>query len=70
MKNDKFTQLLGIEIVDASPGYALVEIKIEDKHKNGINIEQGSAIVTFADYAFAVASNASCSFLGTVNFHS
>ena len=69
VKNDKFTQLLGIEIVDASPGYALVEMKIEDKHKNGINIVQGSAIVTFADYAYAVASNASSLALATVNFH-
>ena len=36
VKNDRFAQLLGIEIVEASPGYALVEMKIEDKHKNGI----------------------------------
>ena len=58
VKNDRFAQLLGIEIVDASPGYALVEMKIEDKHKNGINIVQGGAIFTLADYAFAIASNA------------
>lgn len=58
VKNDKFAQLLGIEIVEASPGYALVEMKIEDKHKNGINIVQGGAIFTLADYAFAIASNA------------
>ena len=58
LKNDRFAQLLGIEIVDASPGYALVEMKIEDKHKNGINIVQGGAIFTLADYAFAIASNA------------
>ena len=58
VKNDKFAQLLGIEIVEASPGYALVEMKIEEKHKNGINIVQGGAIFTLADYAFAIASNA------------
>ena len=58
VKNDRFAQLLGIEIVEASPGYALVEMKIEDKHKNGINIVQGGAIFTLADYAFAIASNA------------
>ena len=58
VKNDKFAQLLGIEILDASPGYALVEMKIEDKHKNGINIVQGGAIFTLADYAFAIACNA------------
>ena len=58
VKNDRFAQLLGIEIVDASPGYAFVEMKIKDKHKNGINIVQGGAIFTLADYAFAIASNA------------
>ncbi|MEI7789425.1 MAG: PaaI family thioesterase [Chlorobiaceae bacterium] len=58
VKNDQFAQLLGIEIVDVSPGYALVEMKIEEKHKNGINIVQGGAIFTLADYAFAIACNA------------
>ena len=58
VKNDKFAQLLGIEILEASPGYALVKMKIEDKHKNGINIVQGGAIFTLADYAFAIACNA------------
>ncbi|NTV25708.1 MAG: PaaI family thioesterase [Chlorobiaceae bacterium] len=58
VKNDRFAQLLGIEILEVSPGYALLELKIEDKHKNGINIVQGGAIFTLADYAFGVASNA------------
>ena len=58
VKNDKFAQLLGIEILEASPGYALVKMNIEDTHKNGINIVQGGAIFTLADYAFAIASNA------------
>lgn len=58
VRNDRFAQLLGIEILDVRPGYALVELKIEDKHKNGINIVQGGAIFTLADYAFAAASNA------------
>jgi acyl-CoA thioesterase len=58
VENDRFAQLLGIEIVRVHPGYALVEMKIEDKHLNGINIVQGGAIFTLADYAFAVASNA------------
>ncbi len=58
VKNDRFAHLLGIEIVEAYPGYALVELAIGEKHKNGINIVQGSVIFTLADYAFAVACNA------------
>ncbi len=67
VKNDRFAQLLGIEIVDAHPGYALVEMKIEDRHKNGIDTVQGGAIFTLADYAFAVASNADGSTTVAIN---
>ncbi|MBV5328963.1 MAG: PaaI family thioesterase [Chlorobium sp.] len=58
VKNDRFAQLLGIEIIEAYPGYALVELVIEEKHKNGKDIVQGGVIFTLADYAFAVACNA------------
>lgn len=57
VKNDRFAQLLGIEILDVKPGYARVQMKIEDKHLNGIDIVQGGVIFTLADYAFAVSSN-------------
>ncbi|NTV98582.1 MAG: PaaI family thioesterase [Chlorobiaceae bacterium] len=67
VKNDRFAQLLGIEIVEASPGYALVQMKIEEKHMNGINIVQGGAIFTLADYAFAVACNADGSTTVAIN---
>ncbi|HWR02183.1 MAG TPA: PaaI family thioesterase [Chlorobaculum sp.] len=67
VRNDRFAQLLGIEIVDVRPGYALVEMKIEDRHKNGINTVQGGAIFTLADYAFAAASNADGSTTVAIN---
>jgi acyl-CoA thioesterase len=67
VENDRFAQLLGIEIVDAAPGYALVEMKIGEKHLNGIDTVQGGAIFTLADYAFAVASNADGSTTVAVN---
>jgi acyl-CoA thioesterase len=67
VKNDRFAQLLGIEILDVHPGYALVEMKIEDKHMNGINTVQGGAIFTLADYAFAAASNADGSTTVAIN---
>ncbi|NLM10548.1 MAG: PaaI family thioesterase [Clostridiaceae bacterium] len=55
--NDRFAKLIGARIVKAEPGYAVVEMKVSDKHMNGLNMVQGGAIFTLADYAFAVASN-------------
>ncbi|NTW52556.1 MAG: PaaI family thioesterase [Chlorobiaceae bacterium] len=67
VKDDRFARLLGIEILDVQPGYALVGMKIEDRHRNGINTVQGGAIFTLADYAFAVASNADGSTTVAIN---
>ncbi|MDD2556416.1 MAG: PaaI family thioesterase [Syntrophaceticus sp.] len=58
MKNDRFAALAGIELVKVEPGYALAKMNIEEKHLNGVNIVQGGATFTLADYAFAAASNA------------
>ncbi len=58
VRDDQFARLLGIEIVEAAPGHAVVELHVGEKHLNGIGIVQGGVIFTLADYAFAVASNA------------
>ena len=58
LKNDRFAALAGIELVKVEPGYALAKMKIEDKHLNALNIVQGGATFTLADFAFAAASNA------------
>lgn len=55
--NDRFAKFIGACIVKAEPGYAVVEMKINDNHMNGLNMVQGGAIFTLADYAFAAASN-------------
>jgi len=55
---DRFAALCGVKIVKAEPGYALVEMEVEDKHLNAAGLVQGGAIFTMADFAFAVASNA------------
>jgi len=57
VRNDRFAKFIGAEIVKAEPGYAVVEMKITDNHMNGLNMVQGGAIFTLADYAFAAASN-------------
>jgi len=57
IKNDRFAEYNGIELIKAEPGYAVTQMEIKDKHLNGVNIVQGGAIFTLADYAFAAASN-------------
>jgi len=57
IKNDRFAKYNGIELVKAEPGYAVTQMRITEKHLNGVNIVQGGAIFTLADYAFAAAAN-------------
>lgn len=57
IENDRFAAYVGIKLVKCGPGHAVAEMIITDKHLNGINIVQGGAIFTLADYAFAAASN-------------
>lgn len=54
---DRFAALCGVEIVEAGPGTALVRMKLEDRHLNGLDMAHGGALFTLADMAFAVASN-------------
>lgn len=58
LDNDRFAALVGIELVKVQPGYAVAKMEITEKHLNGVNIIQGGAIFTLADFAFAAASNA------------
>ncbi len=57
IENDKFAAFAGIKLIKVEPGYALTQMEITDNHLNGVNIVQGGAIFTLADYAFAAASN-------------
>jgi acyl-CoA thioesterase len=57
VRNDKFAKYIGLKIVKVDIGYGLVQMEIKEDHLNGVNIVQGGAIFTLADYAFAVASN-------------
>ena len=57
VENDKFASLIGIELVKVESGYAVAKMDISEKHLNGVNIIQGGAIFTLADFAFAAASN-------------
>ncbi|TGE36368.1 PaaI family thioesterase [Desulfosporosinus fructosivorans] len=59
LKNDRFAAFIGIELVKMEPGYAVAQMEIMENHLNGVNLIQGGAIFTLADFAFAAAANAS-----------
>lgn len=57
LKNDRFAEHCGIELVDVAEGRAKARMTVTDRHLNGVNVVQGGAIFTLADLAFAAASN-------------
>ncbi len=57
MKEDKFAELTGIELVPDKDGKPAARLKITEKHLNGLKTAQGGSIFTLADYAFALACN-------------
>ena len=57
MDRDQFIHLVGIEVVELKRGYAKTRLVIEEKHLNAVQVVQGGAIFTLADYTMALASN-------------
>ena len=52
-----FSQLLGMQIVDSGPDFAIVGMTLAARHLNGFGIAHGGAIFALADTAFAHACN-------------
>ena len=52
---DAFARLCGIEIIEASKGYAKTRMVVEDRHLNGLGMAHGGVLFTLADMAFAAA---------------
>lgn len=57
LKNDRFAANNDIRLVSISKGEAVAELEVSGKHLNGVDIIQGGALFTLADFAFAAASN-------------
>lgn len=57
LERDAFAKHLGIQIVEASPGYGKTAMDLTDILKNGAGIAHGGAVFTLADLALAVAAN-------------
>lgn len=58
MQADRFaTQTLGAVLLEVQPGYAKVQLVVEEKHLNAVGLAQGGALFTLADFTFAAAGN-------------
>ncbi len=57
LAKDQFAKHCGIELVSVAPGQARAKMTLSPQHWNAINIAQGGALFTLADFAFAAASN-------------
>lgn len=57
MANDAFSQWLGIEVVDTSPGSATLQMTLRDDMTNGFGVAHGGISYSLADSALAFASN-------------
>ncbi len=57
IKNDAFSRWLGIEILEIGPGQAKIRMTIRDEMLNGFGVSHGGVVFSFADSAFAFASN-------------
>lgn len=57
LKNDRFAYNNDIRLVTIGKGEAQAEMQVSDKHLNGVDIIQGGALFTLADFTFAAASN-------------
>lgn len=54
---DQFAERNNVELLAAAPGQARAKMTLHPHHRNALNLVQGGAIFTLADFTFAVACN-------------
>ena len=57
MENDRFSQWLGIEVLEVREGYSRIRMTIRPEMVNGFGITHGGIAFSLADSAFAFACN-------------
>jgi len=57
MVKDSFSQWLGIERIKESEGYCKIKMELREEMTNGFDVAHGGITFSFADSAFAFASN-------------
>lgn len=55
---DAFSQWLGIDVLDARVGYSRIRMTVRADMANGFGTSHGGIVFSFADSAFAFATNA------------
>ena len=58
MARDRFSQWLGIEVLEAEVGRSVLRMTIRDEMVNGFGTSHGGIMFSLADSAFAFATNA------------
>ena len=57
MLHDKFSNWLGIQVLDIKEGYSKIKMTLRDEMVNGFGIAHGGIVFSLADSAFAFACN-------------
>lgn len=57
MKNDAFSQWLGIQVLEIKKGYCKLQMQVRKEMLNGFHIAHGGISYSLADSALAFASN-------------
>lgn len=57
MKNDLFSQWLGVEVLGIKEGYSKIKMTVREEMINGFGIVHGGIAFSLADSAFAFACN-------------
>ncbi len=56
-ENDRLFEFTGARLLEVSPGRCVLSMEVSERHMNAAGICQGGVVFTFADLAFAIASN-------------
>ncbi len=67
-ERDRFAHYVGVDLIKVESDFAVARLEISEKHLNGLDVVQGGAIYTLADFAFAAATNSNG--LATVGINS
>ena len=57
LKDDLFSQWLGIEVIEITEGYSKIKMTVRKEMMNGLGIVHGGIAFSLADSAFAFACN-------------
>jgi acyl-CoA thioesterase len=57
MRRDRASRMLGMTVIERTPGHSVVRMTVTDDMTNGFAITHGGFVFALADTAFAIACN-------------